>query len=151
MGRPHSIHEMMLYIPKKLKHFEGTIRNIDEASARIIERLIEREYLDDLKFIEWWVDNRTYFRPRGVRGLMSELMQKGVDKNLLEEFFANNPVEEVELATRILIKKAKVLAELDIPTRKKKATDLLLRKGFPYSVIQVALEHLENLLYNTTN
>ena len=86
MGRPHSIHEMMLYIPKKLKHFEGTIRNIDEASARIIERLIEREYLDDLKFIEWWVDNRTYFRPRGVRGLMSELMQKGVDKNLLEEF-----------------------------------------------------------------
>ncbi|HKZ35327.1 MAG TPA: RecX family transcriptional regulator [Patescibacteria group bacterium] len=73
--RPRSVSEMKF----RLKRLGGETGLID----RLIEILAADGLLNDEEFARWWVDQRIRFRPKGNIALKSELMQKGVDKEII--------------------------------------------------------------------
>jgi len=86
--RPRSENE----IRKNLKKKDIEDRVID----KVMERLQRGGLVDDLKFAEMWVENRSEFRPRGSRALRMELRQKGINDKIIEKVITN--IDEDHLA-----------------------------------------------------
>lgn len=138
-GRPRSVREMEMYLAKKAKEYALAITDQEVFVQRIIAKLTKLDFLNDTSFIKWWVENRSSFRPRGQRGLIAELRAKGIQQGDLDVFFSSSELDEVELAKQVLIKKQRTLSSYDAQVYRKKATDLLLRRGFSFNVIKQAL------------
>ena len=99
----------------------------------IAERLIERGYVDDRKFAEFWVENR--FVKKGVsrRRLEQELMKKGIDKSIVVEVLSGSErSDEAEIRKMIVKKRGKYDDE--------KLVAYLCRQGFSYDLVKRLLE-----------
>ena len=98
----------------------------------IIFRLNEKEYLDDEKFANDWVENRIDFRPRSTFMLRQELRQKGIAEHISETILS-------ELDDDVLAKKAaekhirKIQNIADEKEFREKLYGHLARKGFTYA------------------
>lgn len=103
----------------KRKGFE----NIDE----VILKLKSIELVNDEKFAEWWVTQRSTFRPKGQLAINAELAQKGVRLKIKLE-------NEVDLALKAIKKK--------LPMEKEKVFRFLATRGFSYDTIQAVIEKL---------
>lgn len=57
---------------------------------RTLERLTELGYVDDLGFARWWAEQRDRHAPRGRRLLEAELRQRGVPREVIEEYRAEH-------------------------------------------------------------
>jgi regulatory protein len=104
-----------------------------------IERLLELGMLDDRAFAETWIASRDRARPRGARVLRQELLQKGIDRALIDELLEERRTAEsgeatepdVEAARRLLERSARTLSRVADPRqRRAKAYALLARNGF---------------------
>jgi regulatory protein len=51
-----------------------------------LERLAELGYLDDAAFARWWGEQRDRHAPRGRRMIEAELRQRGVPREVIEEY-----------------------------------------------------------------
>ena len=47
-------------------------------SQKIIDKLVENKFLNDLEFAKWWIEQRTLTTPRAWRIIKIELKQKGI-------------------------------------------------------------------------
>ncbi len=56
-----------------------------ELIVRVIDKLRERSYVDDLAFARFWIGNREQFKPMGERMLRSELRGKRVADNIIQQ------------------------------------------------------------------
>ena len=156
--RPRSVRETRDYLVKKLKTSPSdpllrarrygaqslvplpvgrvqSSEDVFELSESIIQRLLDKKYLDDYKFAEWYVENR--FVKKGVsrKRLNMELMKKGVAREIIDEVIDERDDEE-ELRKMIARKRAKYDDE--------KLIAYLGRQGFSYDLIKQALSEEEN-------
>ncbi len=153
--RPRSVRETRDYLVKKLKTSPSdsllrarrygaqsliplpvgrvqSSEDVFELSEKIIQRLLDKRYLNDRKFAEWYVENR--FVKKGVsrKRLRMELMKKGVDKGIIDEVLGGRDDEE-EIRKMVARKRAKYTQE--------KLIAYLCRQGFSYDLVrQVVLE-----------
>jgi regulatory protein len=104
----------------------------------VIERLTRAKLLDDLAFARYWVENRESFNPRGLRMLRYELRQKGLRDETIAQ--ALTDLDEEESAYRAAAQRGRRLARLDQLSFRKKLGAYLLRRGFPYEVVNLAVE-----------
>jgi regulatory protein len=120
-----------------------------EIIQRIISELEEKEYINDLRFAQQWVEIRSETKPRGRYLLALELKRKGLEESVIDHALANIPTEE-NLASEFGKNYMRKLADADRETFVKKMTGALQRKGFSYSVTK---EVVGNLLLQrqTTN
>jgi regulatory protein len=104
-----------------------------------IERLLELGMLDDRAFAEAWIASRDRARPRGERVLRQELLQKGIDRAVIDELLEQRRTTEdgaatepdVEVARRLLERSRRSLDRVADPRqRRAKAYALLARNGF---------------------
>jgi regulatory protein len=104
-----------------------------------IERLLELGMLDDRAFAEAWIASRDRARPRGERVLRQELLQKGIDRSLIDELLEERRTGEegeatepdLEAARRLLERNARSLARVADPRQlRARAYALLARNGF---------------------
>lgn len=128
--RPRSIEEIRRYLRK---------RNTPEETAEtVIEGLVSRGMLDDLKFAEAWIENRNTFRPRSAYALRSELLKRGVKRSTitlaLEGFDERSAAEK---AARIAARK------YQSSDRRKRIVAYLARRGFPYSMVNAVVAELQ--------
>ena len=93
--------------------------------AAAIPKLIELDLIDDQKFARWWVDQRVRLNPRGNIALKTELMQKGIDREIIDSVLLSKD-QEIDLAKKLLAKK-----NLDQP----RAQRLLLSRGFSSDIV----------------
>ena len=93
--------------------------------AAAIPKLIELDLIDDKKFAAWWVDQRVRLNPRGNIALKAELMQKGIDREIIASVLLTKD-QEIDLAQKLLAKK-----NLDKP----RAQRLLLSRGFSSDIV----------------
>lgn len=138
--RPRSVKEVREYLYKKVK----TTHWSREAADKVIEKLKEQELIDDKKFIDWFVRNRTTLKPKGEKMLRRELLQKGINKELLDNFFSKNAVDEESLALQILEKRWPRFSGLSSQKRFEKACRFLLSRGFNYDICKKTIEYLKN-------
>ena len=91
----------------------------------ILERLVERGYVDDKKFACWYVENRFVKKGVSVKRLKMELMEKGVSKEIIDEVVGARDDEE-EIKKVILKKRARYDDD--------KLIQYLCRQGFSYEL-----------------
>jgi regulatory protein len=103
----------------------------------VIERLTRAKLLDDLAFARYWVESRESFNPRGLRMLRYELRQKGLSEKTIAQ--ALTDLDEEEGAYRVALRRGRRLAHLDQVSFRQKLGAYLLRRGFPYEVVNLAV------------
>jgi regulatory protein len=112
----------------------------EEVILEVIERLSRNGLVDDRKFAQTWVENRSEFRPRSRFALKVELRQKGIDDEVIEGIL--NSLDEDELAYQAALKQSHKYAGLDWVDFRKKMSAFLTRRGFPYAVTAPIVEKI---------
>ena len=137
--RPRTEKEVYDYLLKKIKSTHYSTNDVE----KVIEKLKEMDLLDDKKFIEEYVSFYSKNNPKSKKVLTLELLRKGVDKDLIDEYFLKNQLDEEELAFLLLKKRFPRWALIDKRKRLKKAFDFLGRRGFSFETVKKVIEKLE--------
>ena len=140
LTRPHSIRETRDYLVRKLKMSssgasERVREKYSEFSEAIIQRLIERGYLDDRRFAEWYVENRFVKKGVSQRRLKMELIKKGIARDIIDDVIGGRDDKE-ELRKMIDKKRAKYTEE--------KLIAYLVRQGFSYDLVRKLVDEIED-------
>jgi regulatory protein len=141
--RPRSRKEMRDYLWKKTldkkyraKSGEVVVRPglPVEVTNRVLDRLVEKGYVNDESFACWWVECRNQTKGASRRKLQSELLAKGINHDLIEKALAEANRNDREEILKIIAKKQKRYPD------KKKFVAYLVRQGFSYDDVQSALD-----------
>lgn len=145
--RPRSVMEMGNFLRPKLQKMNIKDENLIE---RVIGRLQELGYLDDRKFVEYWVNARRGRKPKGERVIKWELKEHGVSEELINTYLATEDDENSEenLAKRAGEKKMRLWGKLPKLAQKKKLADYLLRQGFGSSTVWSVIDEIIGKSYN---
>lgn len=132
--------EMRNYLLKKIqkKHWSS------DDVVKVIEKLKEDQYVDDRKFIDMYVRDRTLLKPKGKRALIAELIKHGVAKDMIDEYFSGREMDEESLAYETLVKRWSRLEGLPREKKFEKSIRFLLSRGFDYSTARRAFEKLNS-------
>ena len=138
--RPRTIKETREHLYKKVR----TTHWSHEAVDKVIDHLIELKFLDDRAFIDFLVRSRTATKVKGVYAIKQELYRFGVDKELIDEYFANTEINEEELAKKALTRRWEIIKALPKQKRFEKAFSYLRSRGFNYDVSKKVIAEMEN-------
>lgn len=109
----------------------------EELLEDIIEYLKEAKYIDDSDYIIKTINNIKTLKSLSITELKYKLMTKGLNKNLIEDYFYENKEElieyEIQSASNIIEKKKGTQEEAEIKA-------YLLKKGYKQENIKEALE-----------
>ena len=138
--RPRTEKEIIDYLHKHSVKFKFSEEDIQGA----LERLRELKFVNDKDFIFWYIEQRQRGKPKGKSVLAQELAMKGVSRELIQNFFEDNPPDEEKLCLEALERKWHSYTRFDPKIRLQKATNYLMRRGFSYSIIKNAVARMEN-------
>ena len=126
-------------VRQKLLQAEYGAAVVEEA-IRKLERL---GFLNDESYSRALVETRKRTAKKGPAAIRQDLMKKGIDKNLQNEVLGTfSHSEQVEIASELAAKQVRASAGKTPMQIKQKTQDLLLRKGYSYSVVNEVLGQL---------
>ena len=128
--RPRTTSEVRRYLQRK-----GTT---EDTIAAVLTRLSDLGLVNDEAFARAWVESRFLNRPRGCRALTAELRQKGLPETVIQQ--ALSGVDEAEGAYRAAQKGLRRYRNLPWPAFRQKMSAYLARRGFPYEIVQEAVQ-----------
>lgn len=136
--RPHSQREVKDYLYRKTRDTrtkEGAVRKgvSQQLTERVLERLIQKGYVDDEKFARFWIENRNLRKGSSMRKLSAELSAKGVDRTIIETLLGESDREDKTELEKIIEKKRSRYDD------EQKFMAYLARQGFSYDDIKDAL------------
>lgn len=123
--RPRSEWEIVNYLERK-KQAPALIENI-------LSRLSNLGYINDRKFAELWVDNRRRLKPTSSLKLRSELKQKHISSEIIDEVLSQKQDDHSALKEMLERKRLRYPDKI-------KLMQHLARQGFRYDDIKRALE-----------
>ena len=109
----------------------------EAAIAHALERLRRAGLVNDARFAQAWVENRSEFRPRSRRALAFELKKRGIPEEIIRETLAD--IDEDPLAYQAAIAQARKYRGLDWRAFRQKMYQFLARRGFNYDVSSEAV------------
>ena len=113
------------------------------AAEAAVNRMRDLGYLNDATFASRWIENRQEHRPRSRRMLAQELRQKGIDTDTIDEALDDTEIDELGDALELARKKAEGMQALDQPSRHRRISGFLSRRGYGFDVIRKVLEEIE--------
>ena len=113
--------EMEQFLQKKAEQYGFTADSIESALS-ILET---KGHINDKSYIESYIFFRSLNKQKGEYALVTELIQKGIPRKLIDEYFENNPIDENSLAGLALRKIWYRISGLPTLERTKKASDFL--------------------------
>ncbi len=126
MRRPRSIKELRDYAWRK--QWEKPM------AERVINKLIDKGYLDDAKFAEAWVRHRALGKPMSERKLRLELKQKGVSDDIANDALqTDEDFDELAALRQLVLKKRQRYDD------EQKLIAYLARQGFGFDDIKTVL------------
>lgn len=154
--RPHSLGETRDYLKRRqLKRTQLNRKRIqeelkplpeiqDSAIDLVIERLAGRGYIDDRKFAEYYVENRSIKKGISRRRLIMELRNKKVSEEIIVAVLNDSQRNDDDELMKMIKKKARRYDQ-------QKLIQYLVRQGFRYHDVVEAVEDYydkarENLL-----
>lgn len=133
-------------VKKKLNEGGYSEQVIDQ----ILEKLIEKGYLNDQQYAENWIESKSLNKPRSKKLISLELRKKKIDQEIIEEVVDHMHSDE-ELAYRAAERYFKRLSNFEADIFKRRLTGFLIRRGFSYSTVKpIVEEFLEKLRLHTT-
>lgn len=141
--RPHSAREVRDYLYRKTRATRGKTGELrpgvaPEITARAFDRLVEKGYIDDVKFAHYWVENRSLTKGASFRKLQAELRAKGVENGIIEEALGGTERSDEDELRKVIAKKRS-----KYPDRQKFMV-YLAGQGFSYDDIKTALQDDED-------
>lgn len=134
--RNHSSFELKLKLQKK--KFPPDL--VNEA----INELIESNIIDDRQFARQYVEEKTIKGKSGPNKINSELIRKGISRDILQELFANYDENmSLQIAEKLAVKKQKSIKEKDRKKSKQKIFLFLHSKGFDTDTITRVINKLD--------
>ena len=108
-----------------------------------IERLVANGLLDDASFARQFARSRVAGQGASKRRLQQDLFKRGVGREVADEAIAevltDEGIDEGEVVERVARKKARSLAKLDAPTRRRRLYAFLARRGYEADAIRRAM------------
>ncbi len=105
-----------------------------------LAKLREQGLVNDLAFAQFWKDNRESFSPRSQWLTRSELRQKGVADDIIDQVVAD--VDDEDSAYRAAMSRARSLPLSDYQSFRRRLGEHLKRRGFSYRVISHTVEQV---------
>jgi regulatory protein len=105
-----------------------------EVITDVFKRLERSGLVNDERFAQDWVTNRSEFRPRSRRALAYELRQRGLADTAIKK--ALEGINEETLAYQAAIKQARRYENLPARDFRNKLGSYLARRGFSYEIIK---------------
>lgn len=123
----------------KLKTFEIP----EEEKAKILDYLLDNRFVNDERFVKSFVRGKVNQSGWGVNKIRFHLIQKGIDKDIIEEALGQTDEEAYrQRLIEILKTKAKtVKADSDFE-KKRKLAAYAMQKGFEGSLVWEVLKDL---------
>jgi len=139
--RPRSEKELRDYLKKK---------KCDElTSQRIIENLKDHKFLSDEEFAKWWIEQRTFIKPKAARIIKMELKQKGIDNDLIEQILKDGKESDFEKARKLAEKRMPRYSKIEEKRKVyEKLGRFLISKGFDYDIIKQVIDQIFDKEYN---
>ncbi len=123
-----------LSLKKKGKWYSDISKeNSEQIIEYVVKKLNEYGYIDDSNYATLFVQSRIKNKPRGKAILISELLSKGVSKEIAVERVNELVEDEYDILKRMYEKKYK---EEKITMDDRKKIDFLRRKGFNWDLIE---------------
>ena len=148
--RPRSEKELSDFLSEKLKRWKvsGSV-----LIKKVIDRMRELGYVDDIAFAAWWRDQRVSFKPKGKRYIALELARKGISREIIEETLSKSgdgeeSFNELEGAKSAIKKKIVQWAKLPIIEQKRKMYTFLAQRGFSSETIGKIVDGIGKKDYN---
>lgn len=140
LSRPHSAKELRDYLYRKTRDTRTKTGQIKkgvskELTVRVLDRLVEKGYIDDEKFTRFWVENRNLKKGVSRRKLQSELRSKGVENEVIEKHLSQSIRSDEDELQKIIVKKRARYPD------SQKFMQYLARQGFSYDDIKQALNY----------
>lgn len=122
----------------------------EELIFPILDDLEEKGYIDDLRFTERFIEEKSQRKGLSQNRIKMELTRKGIPRTIAEDFLKRYYSEDVYLKNAIkhVQKRKKVLARKDLSPQqmKQKIFQSLHYKGFDSGVINKAINETEKEL-----
>lgn len=109
----------------------------------IIEKLKELGLINDIRYVENWINVRKDLPGSNKRILFNKLLQKGIDKYLIQEKMEEIIIDEYQTALDIAKKKYHLIKG-DTEVKKTKTMIFLMRKGYSYDISRKVLNNIIN-------
>ena len=119
-------------------------RGADEESATgVLDSLELQGLLNDLEFAKIWSESRQRQKKLSKRVISSELRQKGVASDIIDEVLAQvDDAAEYEMAFALAEKKYRSCSHLDEDVIYRRISSLLSRKGFGHQMMSRIMNQL---------
>lgn len=121
-------------IRQKCKRLEYNEEYIED----IIQYLSENEYIDDVKYVEKYINNILKLKKSSIFEMKMDLLRRGIKENYIDDYIASHQEElekfEKDSAKQIVRKKMQT-AEIE------KIKRYLKGKGYSYSSISEAIDN----------
>jgi len=120
-------------------------KEVDEPVINeVIHKLTAQHYLNDQEFALAYVRTQANTTDKGSNIIKMELKDKGVAEGIIKKSLEEFPLaQQIEKAIRISVKFYQKNSMLSYKIQKQKLEQLLLRKGYSYEVINIAVSETE--------
>lgn len=145
LTRPHSIRETRDYLKRRqikrrqlnrqrAREEKKPLAELEESTMNlVVERLIEKKYLNDQKFAEFYVENRYVSKGISHKRLRMELQKKGVASDVISAAMAKIERNEDEEIMKVIAKKRRKYNDFQL-------VGYLVRQGFNFHQAKNAVE-----------
>ncbi|TFC76994.1 RecX family transcriptional regulator [Cryobacterium cheniae] len=107
---------------------------------KIIERFTELSYIDEGRLADQIVHSHHERKGLGRSGVQAEMRRRGLDQDLILSKLDEMPDDETERAIEIAVKRVGQLGRLDDQTIDRRLNAFLMRKGYSWSIVRVAVK-----------
>lgn len=108
----------------------------DEDIENVIKKLVEKKYLDDEKFAEYYVENRNVKKGISEKKLKDELRKKGISADIINMTLEKSERKPEDEIRKIILKKKNKYNE------PKKLLAYIMRQGFSYELAKTEVEKI---------
>jgi regulatory protein len=131
--RRYTVRELREKLEKKIR--DPRINVEFEEIEKVISRLQEYGYLNDLDYTGAYIRDQLARKPQGIRLLKTSLSQKGIPSEIINSAIDTQKIDELELAGKAVSKKQKSLQKFSQQARREKLYRFLLSRGFNMETI----------------
>lgn len=137
--RPRSQREVRDYLYRKTRDTRtksgATKKGVSSGlTERVFGRLIQKGYVDDEKFAQFWIENHSLRKGSSRRKLASELLSKGIQQPVVERLLNESNRDDFDELRKIINRKRMRYDD------EQKLIAYLARQGFNYDEIRLALD-----------
>ena len=117
----------------------------EEVSQGVVNFLKDRQFINDCVFAKGWICSRLK-RPFGLIRIRQELVQKGLDKEVIEEAVtqAKEDYQESDVVRELAEQRFLRLKGIDPLKARQRIYAYLMRRGFPPDLIREAINRSDS-------